>query len=80
MKKAIVSKKQKFLAKRLVEERKKAGLFQTDLAKKLECFQSRIARLESGERRIDLIEYLQISEEIGFDPFELLKEVSKIPD
>lgn len=80
MRKAVVSNKHKYLAKRLVEERKKAGLFQTDLAKRLECFQSRIARLESGERRVDLIEYLEIAEAIGFDPFEMLKEISKIPD
>ena len=80
MRKAVVSNKQKHLAKRLVEERKKAGLHQTDLVSKLDCFQSRIARLESGERRIDLVEYLEIAEAIGFDPYEMLKEVSKIPD
>lgn len=65
---------------RMIEERKKAGLFQTELADKLGCFQSRIARIESGDRKIDVIEYLEIAEAIGFDPFELLKEVSNIPD
>lgn len=80
MKKAVVSNKQKYLAKRLVEERKKAGLYQTDLAERLDCFQSRIARLESGERRIDLIEYLEIAEAIGFDPYDLLREINQIPD
>lgn len=80
MRKAITSNKQKFLAKRLIEERKNVDLKQIDLAKKLDCFQSRIARWESGERRIDLIEYLEIAKAIGFDPYEMLKEVSKIPD
>ena len=80
MRKAVTSNKQKFLAKRLIEERKNVGLKQIDLTKKLDCFQSRIARLESGDRKIDVIEYLEIAEAIGFDPFELLKEVSNIPD
>jgi len=80
LRKAVTSNKQKFLAKRLIEERKNVGLKQIDLAKKLDCFQSRIARFESGERRVDLIEYLEIAEAIGFDPFELLKEISQVSD
>lgn len=80
MRKAVTSKKHKYLVKRLAREREKAGLLQVDLAKKLECFQSRIARLESGDRRIDVIEYLEIAKAIGFDPYELLKDVNAIPD
>lgn len=80
MQKAVTSKKQKYLVKRLVEEREKAGLLQIELAKKLDCFQSRIARLESGDRRIDVIEYLEISEAIGFDPYDVLKDVNAIVD
>lgn len=80
MKKTITSGKHKYLVRRITEEREKAGLLQTDIAERLSCFQSRIARLESGDRRIDVIEYLEIANAIGFDPLELLSEIQKISD
>lgn len=80
MTKTIRGDRHKLLIRLLIEKRKKANMTQTDLAKLLSVYQSHIARLESGERRIDVIEYLEIAEVIGFDPYEMLKEVSKIPD
>jgi predicted transcriptional regulator len=40
----------------LVEERVKADLTQSDLAKRLRRYQSFVARVESGQRRIDVVE------------------------
>jgi ribosome-binding protein aMBF1 (putative translation factor) len=40
----------------LVDARIKAGLGQENLADRLKCHQSLVARLESGERRIDVVE------------------------
>jgi hypothetical protein len=37
------------------------------LAKKLKRSQTWIARLESGERRLDVIELIDLAEAIGFD-------------
>nr|WP_255647837.1 helix-turn-helix transcriptional regulator [Ensifer sp. IC4062] len=63
----------------LIEKRKIAGLTQDDLAKAVGEHQSFIARLESGQRRIDVIEYVTLAQVIGFDPIEALKQlVSKV--
>lgn len=60
------------LCQALVDARIKAGLGQDELARKLKCHQSLVARLESGQRRIDVVELVVLARAIGFDPFELL--------
>jgi len=73
--KTIRSKGQLALCRALVDARKNAGLGQDDLADKLKCHQSLVARLESGERRIDVVELVVLARAIGFDPFEILAVV-----
>ena len=63
----IRTKRHKQLVEALIAERKKAGIRQIPLAKKLKRSQTWIARIESGERRIDVIEFLELAEAIGFD-------------
>ena len=75
MAKTIRSKGQLALCRALVDARKNAGLGQDDLADKLKCHQSLVARLESGERRIDVVELVVLARAIGFDPFEILAVV-----
>ena len=53
MAKTIRTNGQVALVRALVDARKSAGLGQDDLADRLKCHQSLVARLESGERRID---------------------------
>jgi len=65
----------KALAAILVTERKKAGLRQEDLAKKLKRDQTWVARLEGGKRRIDVSEFFEIAEAIGFDPIKALAKI-----
>lgn len=43
---------------RLVAAREKAGLTQVQVASELGIPQSRVSRMESGERRVDVIELL----------------------
>ena len=54
--KSIYSKAQKELVERLRAARIKAGLTQHQVANKFKKPQSFIARLESGQRRIDVVE------------------------
>ena len=70
------------LCQALVDARKNAGLGQDDLADRLKCHQSLVARLESGERRIDVVELVVLARAIGFDPFEVLAivEAATEPD
>lgn len=59
----------------IVAERKAAGMSQADVARKLRRYQSIIANIESGERRIDVVEFLELADAIGFDAVELLREL-----
>ena len=72
MSKTLHSHGQEVLIAALVAARKASGLTQTDLALRLRCHQSLIARIESGQRRIDVVELVVLARAIGFDPFDVL--------
>jgi len=75
--KTIRSKRHKRLIELVVAERKQAGIRQVALAKKLKRSQTWIARLESGERRLDVVELLDLAEAIGFDAPAMVTEVQQ---
>ena len=76
LKKSIYSNKHKQLCELLVEARKDAGLTQQELANKIGKHQSFVAKYEGGERRLDLIELMEISDKIGFNLSSLIKKLS----
>lgn len=51
----------------IVEQRNRVGLSQAELAAKLGRYQSVVSQIESGGRRVDLVELLDIAEIIGLD-------------
>lgn len=77
MPKSLNSPLQKKLARMLVELRQKAGLRQVDLAAKLGVYQSWVTHMESGQRRIDVIELIELGKAIGFDPAELVRKLKR---
>jgi transcriptional regulator with XRE-family HTH domain len=80
MSKTLRSPRHEALRSLLVEKRKKAGLSQAELAKRLSQYQSFVARVESGQRRIDVVELIEIAHAIGFDPREAIKRLAAIPN
>jgi transcriptional regulator with XRE-family HTH domain len=56
MVKAIYSKEHRSLVERLRTARKEAGLDQEDVAELLGVTQSYISKIESGQRRIDIVQ------------------------
>jgi transcriptional regulator with XRE-family HTH domain len=56
------------LAKTVVELRKQAGMNQRDLATALGREQNYVARIETGQRRLDLIEWVQLLRVLRVDP------------
>lgn len=76
MRKALYERNYAAFTDLLKEERKKAGLTQAKLAKKLRRPQSYVSKYERGDRRLDVIEFLEIARAVGFDPGEVL---SKLP-
>lgn len=77
MPKTLGSARQKALIALLIDRRLKAGLTQATLAKKLRRYQSFVATVESGQRRIDVVEFLDFADAIGFDANEALKAVRR---
>ena len=75
LQKTIGSKRQRHLVDLLVKKREAKGLTQTELAKKLRQHQSFVARLESGQRRVDIIELLDIADALEFDPAKLIADL-----
>lgn len=73
----LVRDREKTLRERLKQARLAAGLRQLDVAQQLAKPQSYVAKIESGERRLDFIEVLDLCVTIGLDPCELTKELAK---
>jgi len=57
----------------LVEARKARGLTQRDVAARLSKPPSFIAKIEVGERRIDIVEFIAVARAIGAPEMELLQ-------
>ncbi len=60
----------------LIAAREKAGLTQQQLADRLDRPQSFVAKYEGGERRVDLIEFIDIARVLDFDPARAVREIA----
>ncbi|WP_367118796.1 helix-turn-helix domain-containing protein [Mesorhizobium sp.] len=59
----------------LISLRKAKGLTQEQVAEKLGRPQSFVAKYEGGERRLDVIEFLDVTAALGADPCEILSGI-----
>jgi transcriptional regulator with XRE-family HTH domain len=75
MAKTLETEKHKALIALLIAKREMAGLTQTQLAEALGEYQSFVARLESGQRRVDVIELIELAGILGFDAAQMVREV-----
>lgn len=75
MTKTIRSTGHAALCEVLIDARKAAGLTQAGMAERLQCHQSLVARIESGERRIDVVELVVLARAIGVSPSVILERV-----
>lgn len=62
----------------LIEARSKADLTQEDVANRLGRPQSFVSKYESGERRLDVVEFLEVCAAVGADPVKVLRQVEAV--
>lgn len=73
MEKTLGSGQHRALIDFLIQQREKRSMTQSDLADALGEYQSFVARLESGQRRIDVVEFLRLAEVLKYDAADALK-------
>jgi hypothetical protein len=71
--KTIHTPRHKKLCELLKARRKAAGLTHTFLADRLGKPPSYVAKYEGGDRRLDVLEFLDIAAAIGFEPCRLIR-------
>lgn len=59
----------------LINARKSANLTQTELSKRLNKPQSYVSKYERGERRLDVVEFLEVSNALNINPMALIEEL-----
>lgn len=78
MPKSLNSPRHELIKAALVERRKAAGMTQTEVAEKLGRPQSYIAKIEGGERRLDLVELMDLADVIRLDVPNLLRQLGAV--
>jgi transcriptional regulator with XRE-family HTH domain len=68
------------LLKWLKRERRSAGVSQQELAKRVKRPQSYVSKCETGERRLDVVEFAEWTRAIQVDPARIFSEVLHVPE
>jgi transcriptional regulator with XRE-family HTH domain len=69
----------RWVIERLVEARKRLGLSQDAVAQCLRKPQQYVSRYETGERRLDVFEYLDVARVLSVDGLALASEADQQP-
>ncbi len=64
----------------LIEARKEKELSQAALAEKLGRLQTFVSKYERGERRLDVVEFLEVAAALGLDPHKVLRKLKAADD
>ena len=70
--KSIYSKQHTALRDLWIDRRKELNLSQAELAKKLNVLQSLIGKIETGDRRLDIIEMIDYAKALEVDPHTVI--------
>jgi DNA-binding XRE family transcriptional regulator len=75
--KSIYSNEYQSLLAKLIAARKKRGITQQALADGLRRPQSYVSKIETGERRMDVIEFIHICAALALDPCKIIRATAK---
>lgn len=73
--KSVHTRKYQLFLDLLIKARKDAGVTQEEVASRLNRPQSFVSKCENGERRIDVIELLEILDAIEVNPVTFLQKI-----
>ena len=66
------------MLRRLIKERRqRAEMSQQQVADKIGRAQTFVSAVERGQHRLSVLEFLELSEAIGFDPAAAIRRLSK---
>ena len=75
MAKSVFTDRYRVLRRLLIEARSTAGLSQATVAERLRRPQTFVSKTERGERRLDVVEFLELAEVLGVDPQDVLEKL-----
>ena len=79
VRKTIYSERYERFRRLLIAERERVGITQTQLADALRRPQSFVSKYETGERRLDVEEFLQIAEALQADAPRIIQTLLHLP-
>jgi transcriptional regulator with XRE-family HTH domain len=77
MVKSVFSRKHDYFCALMLDARKKAKLTQRELADILGRPQSYVSKYESGERRLDVLEFLEVAKALRVDLAPFFRELQR---
>jgi transcriptional regulator with XRE-family HTH domain len=75
---SVFSPRYRKLRQLLTEARTERGFSQSELAGRLGRPQTFVSKYERGERRLDLVEFLEIADMLKADAHEILRQVQAV--
>ena len=75
MPKSLRTPRQQQLQDLLINLRKSKNFTQAEIAQRLGRQQSFVAKYEGGERRLDVVEFIEVAQALEVDPCELLADL-----
>ncbi|TEU25169.1 helix-turn-helix domain-containing protein [Alkanindiges illinoisensis] len=72
---SIHSPQHKWLREYFVQRRKELGLSQRAFAVRLNVVYSFVGKIETGDRRLDMFEFINYCEALEVDPIKVIEEI-----
>ncbi len=77
LREAVYSEKRLVFRKRLISKRQSLNLSQKGLADKLGVHHSMIGKIEIGDRRLEVLEFINYCQALEINPCEIIKLIKK---
>ncbi len=79
MTKSVFTDRYRLFLQLLIQARREKNVTQVQLAQMLKKPQSYVSKYESGERRLDVVEFLDITDRLELDAAEFIRRIYSSP-